>query len=338
MMRRTFGRAALVASALLAGFGPAMAQDVAPAIVFDMGGKFDKSFNEAAYTGAERFKRETNIQYREFEITNEGQREQALRNMARRGATVVVAVGFSQRSAVERVAPEFPQVKFSIIDSVIDMPNVNSTLFREHEGSFLVGVAAGLATRSNRVGFVGGMDIPLIRSFGCGFIQGVRSVNPQIEVFQNMTGTTPAAFRDPTRGGELARSQFDRGADVIYAAAGATGLGVLQAAKDAGRLGIGVDSNQNHLHPGSVLTSMLKRVDVAVFNAFKSAQDGTWRPGTTVLGLKEEGVGWALDEHNRRLISADMETRINQARQQIIAGTIQVIDSRTLEGGNCPIR
>ncbi len=331
-------RTVVTALALSLSIGTAHAQDVAPAIVFDMGGKFDKSFNEAAYTGAERFKRETNVQYREFEITNEGQREQALRNMARRGATVVVAVGFSQRSAVERVAPEFPQVKFSLIDSVVDMPNVQSTLFREHEGSFLVGVAAALATKSNRVGFVGGMDIPLIRSFGCGFVQGVRSVNPQIEIVQNMTGTTPAAFRDPTRGGELARSQFDRGADVIYAAAGATGLGVMQAARDAGRFAIGVDSNQNHLHPGVVLTSMLKRVDVAVYNAFKTAQDNTWRAGTTVLGLKEDGVGWALDEHNRRLITADMETRINTARDQIIAGSLQVVDSRTLDGGNCPVR
>src|SRR3990172_4068306 len=246
--------------AALAGGAPAIAQDVAPSIVFDMGGKFDKSFNEAAYEGAERFKRETGIAYREFEVTNEAQREQALRNMARRGATVVISIGFAQASGLEKVAAEFPNVKFTIIDAVVDKPNVQSVVFKEHEGSFLVGMAAALASKTGKVGFVGGMDIPLIRRFALGYEEGAKYVNPKIEIFQNMTGTTPAAWNDPTRGGELARSQFDRGADVVYAAAGATGLGVLQAAKDKGKLAIGVDSNQNHIHPGSILTSMIKRV------------------------------------------------------------------------------
>jgi basic membrane protein A len=318
-----------LASLALAGLalhGPAAAQDFAPAIVFDMGGKFDKSFNEAAYNGAERFKREANIAYRDFEVTNEAQREQALRNMARRGATIVVGIGFAQASGMEKVAAEFPNVKFAIIDAVVNKPNVQSIVFKEHEGSFLVGMAAALASKTGKVGFVGGMDIPLIRKFALGYEEGAKYVNPRIEVFQNMTGTTPAAWNDPTRGGELARSQFDRGADVIYAAAGATGVGVLQAAKDKGKLAIGVDSNQNYIHPGTILTSMVKRVDLAVYNAFKTARDGTWKPGVQVLGLAEDGVGYAIDDHNRRLITADMQRRIDQARADIIAGKIKVTD------------
>lgn len=318
-----------LASLVLAAFavvGPVQAQEVAPAVVFDMGGKFDKSFNEAAYNGAERFKRETNIAYRDFEVTNEAQREQALRNMARRGATIVVGIGFAQASGMDKVAAEFPNVKFAIIDAVVNKPNVQSIVFKEHEGSFLVGMAAALASKTGKVGFVGGMDIPLIRKFALGYEEGAKYVTPGIEVFQNMTGTTPTAWNDPTRGGELARSQFDRGADVIYAAAGATGIGVLQAAKDKGKLAIGVDSNQNHIHPGTILTSMIKRVDLAVYNAFKGARDGTWKPGVQVLGLAEDGVGYAIDDHNRRLITADMQRRLDQARADIIAGKIKVTD------------
>jgi basic membrane protein A len=322
---RSLVAAVLVLAAILP-IGPAAAQQFVPAVVFDMGGKFDKSFNEAAYQGAERFKKETGLAYREFEITNEAQREQALRNMARRGSQVIVGIGFAQATGLEKVAKEFPKLKFAIIDAVVDQPNVQSIVFKEHEGSFLVGMAAALASKSGKVGFVGGMDIPLIRRFALGYEEGAKYVNPRVEVFQNMTGTTPAAWNDPTRGGELARSQFDRGADVVYAAAGATGLGVLQAAKDKGRLAIGVDSNQNHLQPGSVLTSMVKRVDVAVYEAFKSAKDGTWKAGLLVLGLKEGGVGYAVDQHNRSLVTPDMERRLEQARADIIAGKIKVTD------------
>jgi basic membrane protein A and related proteins len=306
--------------------GPAWAQEFVPAVVFDMGGKFDKSFNESAYHGAERFKKETGTAYRDFEVTSEAQREQALRNMARRGAHVVVAIGFSQASGVEKVAKEFPNLKFAIIDAVVNLPNVQSIVFKEQEGSFLVGMAAALASKTGKVGFVGGMDIPLIRKFALGYEEGAKYVNPKIEVFQNMTGTTPAAWNDPTRGGELARSQFDRGADVIYAAAGATGLGVLQAAKDKGRLAIGVDSNQNYIQPGSVLTSMVKRVDLAVYESFKTAKDGSWKPGTRVLGVAEGGVGYAVDQYNRSLITPEMERRLAQARADIAAGKIKVTD------------
>ena len=306
--------------------GPATAQEFVPAVVFDMGGKFDKSFNEAAYAGAERFKKETGIAYREFEVTAEAQREQALRNMARRGSAIVVGIGFSQASGMEKVAREFPNLKFAIVDAVVDLPNVRSIVFKEHEGSFLVGMAAAMASKTGKVGFVGGMDIPLIRRFALGYEEGARYVNPKIEIFQNMTGTTPAAWNDPTRGGELARSQFDRGADVIYAAAGATGLGVLQAAKDKGRLAIGVDSNQNHIHPGTILTSMIKRVDLAVYETFKTAKEGIWKPGVRSLGVAEGGVGYSVDQYNRTLITADMEKRLQQARADIVAGKIKVTD------------
>ena len=306
--------------------GVAAAAEIKPAVVFDMGGKFDKSFNEGIYNGLEKFRAETGISYREFEVTNETQREQALRRMAQRGSDPVIAVGFAQAPALDKVAREFPDTRFTIIDMVVDLPNVQSVVFKEHEGSFLVGVAAAMASKTNKVGFIGGMDIPLIRKFACGYEQGVKYANPDAVIFQNMTGTTPAAWNNPTKGGELARSQFDRGADVVYAAAGGTGIGVYQAAKDSGKLAIGVDSNQNYLHPGTMLTSMLKRVDVAAYNTFKTALDGTWKPGIQVLGLAEDGVGWALDEHNRDLVSAAMKTKVEQARADILASKITVHD------------
>jgi basic membrane protein A len=320
----------LVCTALLlvtlAFAGLVTAQEFSPAVVFDMGGKFDKSFNESAYNGAERFKKESGIAYRDFEVTAEAQREQALRNMARRGSQIVVGIGFAQASGVEKVAKEFPGTKFAIIDAVVDLPNVQSIVFKEHEGSFLVGIAAAMASKTGKIGFVGGMDIPLIRKFAVGYEEGAKYINPKIEIFQNMTGTTPAAWNDPTRGGELARSQFDRGADVVYAAAGATGLGVLQAAKDRGRLAIGVDSNQNYLYPGTILTSMVKRVDLAVYEAFKTAREGLWQAGVRNLGVAESGVGFSLDQYNRSLITPDMELRLNQARADIAARRIKVTD------------
>ena len=291
-----------------------------------MGGKFDKSFNQGVYDGVERFKKETGIEYREFEVTNETQREQALRRMAQRGANPILGVGFAQAGPMETVAKEFPDVKFTLIDGVVDLPNVQSVVFKEQEGSFLVGLLAAMASETGVVGFVGGMDIPLIRRFACGYEQGAKHASATIDVVQNMTGTTPSAWNDPGRGSELAKGQFDRGVDVVYAAAGGTGVGVYQAAKDGGKLAIGVDSNQNYLHPGTMLTSMLKRVDVAAYNAYKEAMDGTWEPGFKVLGLAEEGVGWALDENNASLISDEMKAAVKQASDDILAGKITVHD------------
>lgn len=302
------------------------AKEFSPAIIYDFGGKYDRSFNQSAFMGAEQFKKETGIAYREFEVNNATQREQAMTQFAKRGATIIVAVGFTQASAVEKVAKQFPDVKFTVIDAVVDLPNVQSINFREQESSFLCGMLAALASKTGKIGFVGGMDIPLIRKFAVGYTEGAKYVNPNIEVFQNMTGTTPAAWGDPTKGAELAKSQFGRGADVVFHAAGATGLGVMQAAKDTGKLAIGCDSNQNYLHPGTILTSALKRVDVAVHQAFIDAKNGTWKPGQLVLGLKEDGVGVAIDDNNRSLITPDMQAKIDAARADIISGKIKVTE------------
>lgn len=317
----------LLVSTLLAALALSQslaAKDFSPAIIYDFGGKYDRSFNQSAFNGAEQFKKETGISYREFEVNNAAQREQAMAQFAKRGATIIVAIGFTQASAVEKVAKQFPEVKFTVIDAVVDLPNVQSINFREQESSYLCGMLAAMASKTGKIGFVGGMDIPLIRKFALGYVEGAKHVNPSIEIFQNMTGTTPAAWGDPTKGAELAKSQFGRGADVVFHAAGATGLGVMQAAKDAGKLAIGCDSNQNYLHPGSVLTSALKRVDVAVHQAFLDAKNGTWKPGQLVLGLKEDGVDVALDDNNRSLITADMLVKIDEAKAGIISGKIKV--------------
>ena len=326
---------------LLAGAGRAVtmgaaarAADIKPALIYDIGGKFDKSFNEGAFHGAEKFKEDTGIAFRDFEIQNDTQREQAMRKFARDGLSPIVAIGFSQASAMEKVAAEFPNTQFAIVDMVVDKPNVQSIVFKEQEGSFLVGLLAAKASKTGKVGFVGGMDIPLIHKFSCGYVQGVKYADPKAEVLQNMTGTTGAAWTDPVKGGELAKSQIDRGADVVYHAAGATGVGVLRAAADAGKLGIGVDSDQNGLFPGKVLTSMLKHVDVAVYKSFLSAKDGAWKPGIQVLGLKDDGVGFALDQFNKDLITPDMKKAADAAMADIESGKISVHDYMT--DNKCP--
>ena len=324
----------LGAGAVLLAAGTVLAADKMPAGVFDMGGKFDKSFNQGVYDGVEKFRKETGKKYREFEVKNPTQREQAVKKMAQRGSDPVLGVGFAQASAIEKGAKEFPKTRFAIIDMVVMQTNVASIVFKEHEGSFLVGLLAAMASKTGKVGFIGGMDIPLIRRFECGYYHGVKHANSSAIVYANMTGTTPSAWNDPTKGAELAKSQFDRGADVVFAAAGGTGIGVYQAAKDNGKYAIGVDSNQNYLHPGTMLTSMLKRVDVAAYNVFKSANDGSWKSGIQVLGLKEGGIDWALDEHNKNLISPAMKAAVEKAKASIIAGEITVHDY--MSNNKCP--
>jgi len=316
----------LVATSVVLVYSAAGAGDFKPAVVFDMGGRFDKSFNEGVYNGLEKFKKETGVNYRYFEVTNPTQREQAVRKMAKKGSNPVLGIGFAQGPAIDKVAGEYPKTNFAIIDMVVNKPNVQSIVFKEHEGSFLVGILAAMASKTHKVGFVGGMDIPLIRKFECGYEQGVKYADPKAEVIQNMTGSTPSAWNDPSRGGELAKGQFDRGADVVFAAAGGTGVGVYQAAKDAGKLAIGVDSNQNYLQPGTMLTSMVKRVDVAAYNVFKSAMDGKFKPGIQVLGLAEGGVDWAYDKYNKNLITPEMKKAVEQAKADIISGKIKVHD------------
>ena len=306
MKRILMGAAAALALTTASAFA------AEPAVIYDLGGKNDKSFNESAYRGAEQFKKETKSKYREFEIQNDAQREQALRKFAKDGNDPIIAIGFSQAQALETVAKEFPKTHFAIVDSVVDLPNVRSIVFKEQEGSYLVGILAAMASKTGKVGFVGGMDIPLIRRFACGYVQGVKSAKADATVLQNMTGTTGAAWNDPVRGGELAKSQIDQGADVVYHAAGGTG--------------IGVDSDQNYLHPGKVLTSMVKHVDIAVYDTFKDGAAGKFTGGVQALGLAEGGVGWALDKDNKALITPDMKTAVDKATDDIKSGKVKVHD------------
>ncbi|MCF6327391.1 MAG: BMP family ABC transporter substrate-binding protein [Devosiaceae bacterium] len=312
--------------------GSALAE---PAIIYDLGGKFDKSFNESAYNGATAWAEETGLSFQDIELQTDAQREQALRQFARRGSNPIVVAGFSWATALGKVAAEFPETNFAIIDMVVDAPNVRSVVFNEHEGSFLVGALAAMKSETGKVGFVGGMDIPLIRKFYCGYAQGARAVNPDIELFENYTGTTPAAWNDPITAGELAKAAMARGADVIYAAAGGSGLGVLQAAADEGKFSIGVDANQNYIQPGSVLTSMLKRVDLAVASAFADQTNGEWTSGFQVMGIGNEGVGWSLDEFNADLITDEMKDAVDALSAKIQSGEIVVHDYTT--DGTCPV-
>ncbi len=310
------------AAAIAVTAGAALAD---PAIIYDLGGKFDKSFNEAAFTGAQRWADETGGSYREIELSSEAQREQALRRFAEAGNNPIVMTGFGFASALDTVAPDFPDIKFAVIDvNWLDQPNVRGVGFTEHEGSYLVGVAAAMASSSGTVSFVGGMDIPLIRKFACGYVQGVKAANPDATVIQNMTGTTPAAWNDPVKGAELTKAQIAQGSDVVYAAAGGTGVGVLQTAADEGVFSIGVDSNQNYLHPGSVLTSMLKRVDNAVYEAFSQGMD--LETGNVMMNVASGGIDYALDEHNAEIFNDEIKAAVDVAKAGIIDGSIMVHD------------
>ncbi len=279
--------AALLCGSLLAS-AAALAADVKPAVIYDLGGKFDKSFNEGAFNGATRFTKETGVPFRDLEIQNEAQREQVLRKFAKDGFSPIMMTGFAWETALKKVAPEYPNTKFGIIDDVVDLPNVQSIVFKEHEGSFVVGVIAAETSKTGKVGFVGGMDIPLISKFECGYAQGVKYASGgKDEVFANMTGTTPAAWNDPVKGGELAKSQIDRGADVVYAAAGATGQGVLKAAATAGKLGIGVELGPERPLPGQgadIDAQARRRRDLQVLPRRQERHVEAGRPGARPQG------------------------------------------------------
>ncbi len=305
-----------------------------PALIYDLGGKFDKSFNEAAFTGAEAWKKASGGAYKELEMQSEAQREQALRRLADQGSNPIVMTGFAFGDVLATVAPDYPNTKFVIIDMVVEQPNVQSVVFTEEQGSYLMGVMAATASKSGTVGFIGGMDIPLIQKFACGYVQGVKATKADAKVVQNMTGTTPTAWNDPVKGAELTKAQIAQGADVVYAAAGGTGIGVLQTAADEGILSIGVDSNQNHLHPGKVLTSMLKRVDNAVAEAFAAGADV--KPGVTVMDLASGGVDYALDEHNAALVTPEMKAAVEAAKAKIASGEIKVHDYQS--DNACPVK
>ena len=322
--------------------GSAWAAKLKVGLVFDVGGKGDQSFNDSAYRGLQ-WASKYDISHVEIEPGADADRETGVRMLASQGFDLVFGVGFLFTDAIQAVADDFPNTKFAIIDGFIpDKPNVSSMLFTEHEGSFLVGVIAGMKAKAdgkNTIGFVGGMDIPLIHKFEAGYKAGVEYVHPGCKILSDYAGTTPSAFADPVKGKELALAQIDRGAYVIYHASGLTGAGVYEAGKERKIYIIGVDSNQNHL--GHVketgknygLTSMLKQVDVAVYLTVKYLSEGKFNPGVRIFGLGDtvqvegqtyHGVYYALDEYNKDLISPDMIDKVTQAEKQILSGAIKV--------------
>ena len=302
-------------------------------LVLDKGGKDDKSFNTAAFRGATEAVQKLGVELKEVESPDDAAFEPALRTFAERGYPLVIAIGFAQADAVQKVAPAFPKTHFVIVDGVVDAPNVSSLMFAEHEGSYLIGYLAALLSKSGKIGFIGGMDIALIRRFQLAYEAGAKSANPKIDITVNYVGVNSTAWANPTRGKELALSQYGRGVDVIFHAAGASGLGVFDAAEEKQAYVIGCDSNQNGLKPGRVAASMLKRVDTAVFNAIKGQGEGSLQPGTHYFGLKDNGIDIAIDSNNEKII-APFKSKLDQVRAKIIAGEIHPPDYYVLKKMN----
>jgi basic membrane protein A len=333
-VRVLLGLAALNAVLLVAGLGfrgkEVASKRIRIGLVFDVGGVGDKSFNDAAYRGLLRAEDELDVEVRYVEPGDGSDRESAIRELAAEGRDLVLGIGFIFTDDMRAAAERFPKVKFACVDySVVPgqpgpPPNLAALRFREEEGSFLVGALAALVSKSKKVGFVGGMDIPLIRKFEAGYRAGVREVCPECEVLAAYAGTEPKAFADPTTGKELALAQYARGVDVIFHASGKTGVGVFNAAKERGRLAIGVDSDQFHEAPCCVLSSMIKGVDVAVFEIIQEVAAGKWRGGIRELGLAEGGVGYVLDDRNRHWVPAEVEAQVEALRARIVRGEIRV--------------
>jgi len=311
-------------------------------IVFDIGGKNDRSFNAAAWEGVKRAERELPVCVYDVEPGNPTSIEPAMRAFAEKNFDLIVGVGFAQGPIMQRVATDYPNVKFAIIDGVIfeadgktPKSNVASVVFREHEGSYLVGMIAASKSKTGVLGFLGGMDIPLIHRFQKGYEEGAKAVNPNARVISNYVGVNDAAWNNPAKGKELALAQIEKGADVIFTAAGNSGLGAFDAVQQYGRnpqgeankFVIGVDSNQNGVKPGFVLTSMVKRVDNAVYDAVKEVLEGKFKGGFHVFGLDKDGVAYALDQYNTPLISEEVLSRVNEARDKIVVGEIKVTDA-----------
>jgi basic membrane protein A and related proteins len=296
-------------------------------LVFDVGGRGDKSFNDQAYAGLERARNELGIVFRTLETGEGSDREAAMRQLAAGDAQLVFGVGFLFTDDIHKLAVEFPATKFACVDYTVNPgdtlpPNLVALKFKEEEGSYLVGALSGLLTKTGKLGFVGGMQIPLIKKFEAGYVAGVRAVNPRAQVIVKYAGTTGTAFKDPTKGKELALAEYNQGADIIYHASGSTGLGVFEAARERNRLAIGVDSDQNDEAPGHILTSMVKRVDVAVFDTIKDTIQGRWTGGVKVFGLAEDGVSWVYDARNRALIPDPVKATVDSLRAEIVAGRI----------------
>ncbi len=305
----------------------ALAADFKVGLVLDKGGKDDKSFNAAAFKGSQEAQKAfKGVTFKVLEGRDDNSSEPMLRSLAEKKFDLIIAVGFSQGEAVKKVAAQFPDRKFVIIDSEVQAPNVRSIMFEEHQGSFVVGAIAALTSKTGKLGFIGGMDIPLIRRFQLGYEAGAKFVNKDVSVMSNYAGVTGDAWNNPPKGKELALAQYGAGADVIFAAAGATGMGLFDAAEEKKKLAIGVDSNQNWVKPGRVLTSMLKRVDVAVYKVTEEAKDGKFAAGVTRYGLESQGVDFALDENNKALITPEILAKANDIKAKIIAGQILVPD------------
>ena len=310
-------------------------------IVFDIGGKNDRSFNAAAWEGVQRAEKDLDIVLRDVEPGNPTSIEPAMRAFAERNFDLVIGIGFAQGPIMERVARDYPNIKFAIVDGVIldkdgkPLPNVASLVFREHEGSYLVGMIAAAKSKTGVLGFVGGMDIPLIHKFETGYEEGARAVNPNIRVVDSYVGVTDSAWNNPGKGKELALSQIDKGADVIFTAAGNSGLGAFDAVEQYGRNAsgeankfvIGVDSNQNGQRPGFVLTSMVKRVDNAVYDVVKEVKEGKFEGGFHSFGLEKDGVTYAMDANNKGLISPETLQKVEEAKKEIVNGQIKVTDA-----------
>lgn len=294
-------------------------------LVLDRGGRDDKSFNSAAYAGAQKAAKELGIVVKDVESGDNAAFEPALRALAERGCPLVIAIGFSQKDALAKVAPQFPKTHFAIVDATVDGPNIQSLLFNEHEGSFLVGYLAGLFSKTGIAGFVGGMDIAMIRRFETGFEAGFKHARKDGKVLTNYVGVTAEAWANPNRAKELAIEQYKKKADVIFTAAGASSLGVFDAAEETKKYAIGVDSNQNGIKPGLIITSMLKRVDVAVYNAIQSEIQKKFQPGTKYFSLADQGVDYALDSNNEQIV-APFKSKVESVKSEIIAGKIKVPD------------
>ena len=317
--------------AVLGGEPPKTGTGLRVGLVFDVGGKNDKSFNEAAYRGLERARVELGVRVQYIEPSEGADRESAMRTLAARGHDLVIGVGFIFSPDLERLAAQFPNTKFAGIDyapseGVGTIPNLAGLRFREHDGSFLVGAIAGSLTRTKIVGFVGGMQIPLIRKFEAGYTAGVKHVCPTCRVLAAYAGSEPKAFADPSLGQDLASAQYGKGADIIYHAAGKTGDGVFAAARQRGARAIGVDSDQHDTAPCCIITSMVKRVDLAVVDLIEELAAGKWHGGMRELGLADNGVGFVAEEKNRFLLPIDVVAKVNKLREQIISGEIEVPD------------
>jgi basic membrane protein A len=316
-------------------------------IVFDIGGKDDRSFNAAAWAGVKCAELGTlpdgrtscgkpalDIVLRDVEPGNPTSIEPAMRAFAERGYDLIIGVGFAQGPIMELVAKDYPNIHFAIIDGVSQLPNVASLVFKEHEGSYLVGILAAKTTKTNVLGFVGGMDIPLIHRFEKGYEEGAKSINPNIQIVQNYVGVTDSAWNNPGKGKELSLAQISKGADVIFTAAGNSGLGAFDAVEQSGKVDgrathfvIGVDSNQNMVKPGFVLTSMVKRVDNAVYDIVKLVVERKFQAGFHVFGLESDGVGYVIDQYNKDLVSPEAIQAAEEAKKKIIAGQIKVTDA-----------